>query len=541
MTDTGNGAAAFLGTLKALGIDRIFTLIGDHLNEVLSQSAGSGLEIIHMRHEAAVVHAADAWARCTRRPALSLVTGGPGHTNSLTGLATANSNGTPLIAVSGAPAQLMRHRVVFQDLDQASMAAPAAKWAHTVTSASQIPLALGKAYSEASTGRMGVAHLTIPVDCFRAPASSPLRAPQATLLSGTPDVTPLLRLLKSAKRPVVIGGSGLWWADAGLPLREFLERSQLPYYDVTMARGLAPSRGYADPSLNRACVDVFRQADVVLVLGKRIDYRLAMGGPRLFSPDAQFAQVDIHGPELGHNRELAIALWADVRQVLEALNAKLGKWTARNWVPPSTWPAELDALAAAHAADKVLHPASFFAELRRTLPADPLLSWDGGDFVHWGRCMLPANHPGGWLRLGPMATIGAALPNAIALQMHRPKQPVLMVTGDGSFGFYLAELDTAVRYKLPLVIVVGNDGGWGLERELQGELLGSTVACELRRTRYDQVARGFGCGGENITKLSQVGPALDRAFRSQVPYVLNVNVQGARSPFTQWQLDGRGK
>lgn len=541
MADIANGAAAFLGSLKTLGIDRIFTLIGDHLNEVLSQSADTGIEVIHMRHEAAVVHAADAWARCTRRPALSLVTGGPGHTNSLTGLATANSNGTPLIAVSGAPAQLMRHRVVFQDLDQAAMAAPAAKWTHTVTSGAQIPFALGKAYSEASTGRMGVAHLTIPVDCFRAATPAPLRAPQATLLSGTPDVDPLLRLLKSAKRPVVIGGSGLWWADAGLPLRELLERSKLPYYDVTMARGLAPSLGYADPALNRACVEVFQTADVVLVLGKRIDYRLALGSARLFSPDAKFAQVDIHGPELGNNRELAVALCADVRQVLEALNAKLGKWTAPAWVSPSTWPAELDALAAAHAADKVLHPASFFAELRRTLPVDPLLSWDGGDFVHWGRCMLPANHPGGWLRLGPMATIGAALPNAIALQMHRPKQPVLMVTGDGSFGFYLAELDTAVRYKLPLVIIVGNDGGWGLERELQGELLGSTVACELRRTRYDQVARGFGCGGENITKLSQVGPALDRAFRSQVPYVLNVNVQGARSPFTQWQLDGRGK
>jgi acetolactate synthase-1/2/3 large subunit len=541
MADTGNGAAAFLGTLKTLGIDRIFTLVGDHLNEVLAQTAGAGIEVIHMRHEAAVVHAADAWARCTRRPAVSLVTGGPGHTNSLTGLATAQANGTPLIAVSGAPAQLLRHRVVFQDIDQTAMAAPAAKWAHAVTSAAQIPFAVGKAYAEASSGRMGVAHLTIPVDCFRAPAGAALRAPQAEPAAGTPDVAPLLRLLNAARRPVVIGGSGLWWADAGVALREFLERSQLPYYDVTMARGLAPSLGYADPSLNRGCLEVFRQADVVLVLGKRIDYRLAMGGARLFSPEAKFAQVDIHGPELGLNRELAVALCGDVRQVLEAVNVKLGKWTAPGWVPPSTWPAELDALAAAHEGDKVIHPASFFAELRRTLPADPLLSWDGGDFVHWGRCMLPANHPGGWLRLGPMATIGAALPNAIALQMHRPKQPVLMVTGDGSFGFYLAELDTAVRYKLPLVIVVGNDGGWGLERELQGELLGSTVACELRRTRYDQIARGFGCGGENITKLSQVGPALERAFRSQAPYVLNVNVQGARSPFTQWQLDGRGK
>ncbi len=541
MADTNNGAGLFLDSLETLGIDRIFTLVGDHLNELLSQAGARGVEIIHMRHEAAVVHAADAWARCTRRPALSLVTGGPGHTNSLTGLATAQSNGSPVIAVSGAPAQLMRHRVVFQDLDQASMAAPAAKWTHTVTSAAQIPFALGKAYAEASTGRKGVAHLTIPVDCFRGSGAGKLAIPRVAPILGAPTVGPVLKLLKAAKRPVVIGGSGLWWADAGVALREFIERTGLPYYDVTMARGLMPSRGYADPALNQVAPEVFREADLVLVLGKRIDYRLAMGGARLFSAGAKFVQVDIHAPELGANRELALGLCGDVRQVLEALNLKLGKWQAPDWVAPSRWPAELDALAVARAGDRMMHPASFFAEMRRTLPTDPLLSWDGGDFVHWGRCMMPARHPGGWLRLGPMATIGAALPNAIALQMNRPEQPVLMVTGDGSFGFYLAELDTAVRYKLPIVIVVGNDGGWGLERELQSELLGSTVACELRRTRYDQIAKGFGCGGENITKLSQVGPAMARAFASALPYVLNVNVVGARSPFTQWQLDGRGK
>ncbi len=168
-----------------------------------------------------------------------------------------------------------------------------------------------------------------------------------------------------------------------------------------------------------------------------------------------------------------------------------------------------------------------------------LYAWDGGDFIHWGRATLPANTPGGWLRLGPLGTIGSALPNAITLQKENPGKPVALITGDGSLGFYIAELDTLVRYKLPVVIIVGNDAGWGLERELQGEMCGSTVACELRSTRYDLVMKGFGGEGENVTELADVAPALKRAFASGKPYLLNVNIRGARSPFTDWQIGAK--
>jgi acetolactate synthase-1/2/3 large subunit len=181
-----------------------------------------------------------------------------------------------------------------------------------------------------------------------------------------------------------------------------------------------------------------------------------------------------------------------------------------------------------------MHPAAFYSELRRALPDDILFSWDGGDCVHWGRAMLPATTPGGWMRLGPLATIGAALPNALSLQMAHPEKPVVMITGDGSLGFYIAELDTAVRHNLPIVVIVGNDAGWGLERELQGR--DRTVGCELRATRYDIVMQGFGGEGENITTLDQVGPAVKRAFAARKPYLLNVNIRGERSPFTRWKL-----
>jgi acetolactate synthase-1/2/3 large subunit len=170
-----------------------------------------------------------------------------------------------------------------------------------------------------------------------------------------------------------------------------------------------------------------------------------------------------------------------------------------------------------------------------------LYSWDGGDFVHWGRAILPARHAGGWLRLGPLGAIGSALPNSLALQMAHPGRPVAMITGDGALGFYLAEMDTAVRHKLPVVLIVGNDAGWGLERELQSAGTGgaATVACELQASRYDVAMQAFGGAGETVERIEEVGPAVERAFASGVPYCINARIRGVRSPFTDWQIAGK--
>jgi acetolactate synthase-1/2/3 large subunit len=177
------------------------------------------------------------------------------------------------------------------------------------------------------------------------------------------------------------------------------------------------------------------------------------------------------------------------------------------------------------------------------MPRDVLYSWDGGDFAHWGRASLPAQHAGGWLRLGPLGTIGSALPNGIALQLANPDGRVAVITGDGSLGFYLAEMDTAVRQRLPIVVIVGNDAGWGLERELQifGNPGEATVACELQSANYDLIMKAFGGGGEMVERLDQVRGAVERAFSSRAPYCLNVKIRGVRSPFTEWQIAGKKK
>ncbi len=548
----------FVGALQQLGIDRIFTLVGDHLNEVLAVAGRAGIQIIDMRHESGVTHAADAWARITRKPAVSLVTGGPGHTNSLTGIATAFLAASPLIAVSGSRASTLADRQAFQDIEQVNMTRPVVKWAAQPPNAAQIPFYLGRAYAEASSGRQGPVHLTIPVDVFLGKTETPASVPVMPAVGGASacaaDLERALAVLKKAERPVVIAGSGVWWAGAEEELRQFIEKTSLPIYTITMAKGAVPDdhpqcMGYADPALNTAVRTAFQEADVFLVVGKRIDYRLALGGARLFSPAAKFVQIDIHPQELGMNRRLEAGICADVKQALRGMLEAIG---GKPWAPLLPWLERLRGLrqdweqkVAAFAQDEStpLHPAAFYRELKKALPRDVLYAWDGGDFAHWGRVSLSAQRPGGWLRLGPLGTIGSALPNAVALQLANPGKPVAMITGDGSLGFYIAELDTAVRHKLPFVVIVGNDAGWGLERELQGFETGSaaTVACELRRTRYDVVMQGFGGGGEIIDRLEQVGPAVQRAFSAGMPYCLNVNIRGVRSPFTEWQIAGKKK
>jgi acetolactate synthase-1/2/3 large subunit len=546
-----NGAELFVRAMTQLGLDTVFTLVGDHLNEVLALAARSGIRIVDMRHESGAAHAADAWARIHRRPAMALVTGGPGHTNALTGMAAAQLAGSPLIAVSGSRPSTMAHRQAFQDIDQVGMARPVVKWAAEPPSAAQIPFYLERAYAIADSGRKGAVHLTIPVDLFRAQTAEagaiapPERHPAPPRAA---DVEQAIAMLRAAERPVAIAGSGVWWSHAEDALRQFIERTSLPLYTITMARGAVAddhplAMGYADPALNRAVQTVFREADLFLAIGKRIDYRLAMGGSRLFPPGARFIQIDIHEEELGLNRRLDLAMCADARAALEALTeaAGLDPWPVRPWLHEvrsarRAWEAKLSRAAADDGSP--LAPAAFFRELKAALPPDVLYSWDGGDFAHWGRALLPALENGGWLRLGPLGAIGSALPNSLALQLAHPGRPVAMITGDGALGFYLAEMDTAVRHKLPVVIIVGNDAGWGLERELQSHATGgaATVACELQAARYDLVMQAFGGGGETIERLDQVRPAVERAFAAGVPYCINVKIRGVRSPFTEWKL-----
>lgn len=550
------GARLFAQTLTQLKIQRVFTLVGDHLNEVLRECAEAGISIVGMRHESGVTHAADAYARVTRKPSVSLVTGGPGHTNSLTGIATAALACSPLIAVSGSRARAVADRNGFQDIDQIGMAKPVVKWAAEPPGAGQIPFYLRRAYSESISGRPGPVHLSIPVDVFTEEARREV-APVAAVAHFLPapnedDIERAVALLRASERPLMLAGSGVWWSDAGEELKAFVESQSLPLFTITMARGVVRDDhplcfGFGDPALNRGSHGPFQEADVIVIVGKRIDFRLALGSGRVLSSAAKIIQIDVHPQELGFNRAVEVGIVADAKQALRSLNVamhgpakqRLG-WMSYLAEQRSEWQAKLSGAAE----DRALpaHPAAVFREISSALPEETAIAWDGGDFTHWGRSMTPALVAGGWVRLGPLATIGAALPNGIAMKIANPQTPVAVITGDGALGFYIAEMDTAVRLGLALVIIVGNDSGWGLERELQSKYFpkgSGTVACELRPTRYDLVMKGFGGEGETVERIEDIAPAIAWAFASGKPYCVNILVRGVRSPFTEWLMEGK--
>ena len=554
-----NGAELFVASLKKLGVSHIFTLVGDHLNEILRVAEREGLKIVDTRHESAAVHMADGWGRITREPGVSMVTGAPGHTNSISGIATAHTTGSPILAMSGMSSSKLRDRYAFQDMEQLGMVQTITKYAALPTDPGQLPFYVRKAFLEALSGRNGASHLSVPVDLLTANAEKHYPLPDGPVKVGRPgpdskEISRLIDLLDKAERPIVIGGSGTWWSDAGDELQTFIEKASLPLFTVCLARGVVSDEhplcfGYADPTLSRAAGKAFKEADVVVVLGKKLDYRLRLGGAQLFSPEAKFAQVDIHPEELGLNRRLEVTIFSDVKLALQDLNDALGdrpapdrsSWLAAVKKTDDEWQQELASIAAKPS--NPMHPLHLFGEMRDWLPEDSTLCFDGGDFVHWGRCSLPARKPMHWLRLGALAGLGACFPMGLTAQILRPNSKAIIVSGDGSLGFYAAEMDTAVRLGLPVIIIVGNDGGWGIERELQRGTYDDdhTVACELLRTRYDLVMKGFGGEGEFVERPEQIRPALDRALRSDKPYLINIDIVGARSPFTQYQLAGKKK
>lgn len=551
------GSELFVRSLKSQAVDRIFTLVGDHLNDVLQVAVREGMQVWDTRHESAAVHMADGWSRLTRTPGVSMVTGAPGHTNSITGIATAQATGVPMLAVSGMSDSGARDRNAFQDMDQLSLVGGIAKYAAVPARSGQLPFHVRRAFLEMLHGRPGVAHLSVPVDLFTEGNDSHAEIPcdPIGILRPAPspaDVDRVMDLLASAERPVVVAGSGAYWSGAEDELRRFVEAAQLPLFTTNLARGMVSDAhelcfGYADATINPGAENALLKADLVLVVGKRLDYGLRMGGPALFGSQARTVQIDICGTELGLNRSLEVGLAADARTTLAVLAEALEGCEPGD---RSAWLAEVRRGCSAYAATVAaqaattrspMHSLQVYDVLKEHLPADATLCWDGGDFVHWGRYMLQATRPGHWMRLGTLAGLGVGLPIGLAAQICRPDSRSVVITGDGSLGFYIGELDTAVRFGLPLVVIVGNDGGWGVERELQqGFYPGrDTVACELRRTRYDLVMKGFGGDGAHVTSPGELADAFERAFRSDVPFLVNVEIDGAGSPYTRYQIGHR--
>lgn len=555
MNDQTGGGHLLANALRAHGVRTVFSLCGNHTLAIYQGLVDCGIEIVDTRTEAGAVMAADAYARATREPAVAIVTGGPGLTNALTGLVTAHSIGSPVVLISGQNELALMGKGAQQELDQVAVAAPLCKWSRMVTDVDSIPALVDEAFRTAMSGITGAVHLSVPVDMARARTSAPPRPVVRSVLrpGSRPDdrfMADVLARLRGARRPVVIAGTGAYMSRADESLAALADTVGVPVFTIDLARGMLPdchpcAMGYADPALNTAAQRIV-DADVVLLLGKWLDFRLRFGATSYIAADAELIEIGPDAAVIGRNRTPTLAAECDVAGFTAALAERAA---AEDW-DNRAWCAELRAARGApgeadtpRAEGGRLHPQEVARSLAAALPDNASIVFDAGDFVQWCRAVLPANGPGRWLRVGPMSTCGAGTPLALGLKKARPNDVVVLVVGDGSFGYHLAEIEAARRQGLPFVVVLGNDDAWGLETHLQRGLYGKeyVVASALSSVRYDQVVTALGGYGEHVTTLDDLPAALDRAIDSGVPACLDIPIASVPSPLARAVIDRGGE
>ncbi|GAA3442029.1 acetolactate synthase [Planomonospora venezuelensis] len=532
---------------KAYGIDTMFTLSGGHVFPLYDGAVHEDVRILDVRHEQSAVFAAEATARLTRRPGLAVLTAGPGITNGVSGVATAHFNGSPVVVMGGRAPQSRWGSGALQEMDHPPLFEPITKLAFTGSGADSIGQDVEMAFRTAIAPHRGPVFLDFHMDHLFAPAT-PHAAETMTPSPLEPDADALAhiaRLLAEAERPVLVLGSDVWMDRAEEVARSFAEEYRLPVIPNGQGRGILPA-GH-ELLVNRARGAAFAQADLVIVAGTPLDFRLGYGlfggsggrppGGRSGSEDGAPAQpakvvhlVDAPS-QLATHTQPAGAAAGDLSLVFWGLTAAC----AEAGVSPKTyapWLAKLaEAAAAAIAGDAELlaagsdpiHPMRIYGELGRILADDAVVIGDGGDFVSYAGKYVEPRRPGNWLDPGPYGCLGTGLGYAIAARLARPSSQVVLLLGDGAAGFSLMDVDTLVRHRLPVVMICGNNGMWGLEKHPMQMLYGYDVAAELQpQCRYDQVVTALGGGGELVTDPSEIGPALRRAFDSGVPYMVNV-------------------
>jgi acetolactate synthase-1/2/3 large subunit len=550
------GAELVVRALRAEGVDTVFTLVGDHILPICDVAVDRGIRFIDTRHEAAAVHMADAYARIKGAPSVAMTTGGPGHANAIPGLALTALAESPVVHISGRPEIAQEGMSASQELDQVGMAAPVTKGSWIVRDTRRIPEFIALAFRTAMSGRPGPVHLTIPIDLQEEAvdegsvwAYPPPMTRHVGRAPGDPQlVEQAIALLERAERPVVVAGAAARFGVDGAALQRLIETIQAPLFTVEHARGLVSDEhplvlGYADGALNEAA-RAFGRADVVLLLGKKLDFRIGFGRPPAIAADAKVIQVEPTPAEIGRNRGVDVGILGDIGVVVAQLAAAAqGRtWRPRAWVDElrAARQAQLERFAALAAEPSTpLHPMHVVEALRPRLTAQTILVYDGGDFVQWGRATLPARAPGRWLRLGPLGHLGAGLPFGLAAKVACPDDPVIVFHGDGGLGFYFMEFDTAIRHRLRVSVIVGNDSAWGIDRQFQIAYYGRPVGTDLRPVRYDRLVAELGGHGEHVEDVGQLGPALDRALASDRVSCVNIAVQRVRSPLAEAMIARR--
>ena len=555
-----HGGALAVAAAQRRGVTTMFTLSGGHVFPLYDGAvrADPPMRIVDVRHEQTAVFAAEATARLGRVPGLAVLTAGPGVTNGVSAVTTAHFNGSPVVVLGGRAPDYRWGSGSLQEIDHPQLLAPVTKRAWTEHEAGRVGRSVDEAFRLAAARHRGPVFVDITLEALFGAASgaSPaepggsaasgaepggtggatLPAADGTSAGGPHDVpdpgsiSAIARLLAAASRPVLVLGSDVWLDRADQAARLAAEELRLPVIANGQGRGVLPA-GH-ELLVTRARSVAFGQADLVIVVGTPLDFRLGYGefGGRDGAPRAQVVHVADAPGQIAAHCPLAASASGDLAAFCTGLAAAAGQ-AARGW--SSSWlpllqAARDQAVAAdgpllASDADPV-HPMRIYGELARILDDDAVVIGDGGDFVSYAGKYIEPKRPGGWLDPGPYGCLGTGLGYAIAARIARPSAQVVLLLGDGAAGFSLMDADTLVRHQLPVVMICGNNGIWGLEKHPMQALYGYDVAADLQpHCRYDQVVTALGGAGEFITSPAAIGPALRRAFDSGVPYLVNVS------------------
>ncbi|BDG08376.1 thiamine pyrophosphate-binding protein [Anaeromyxobacter paludicola] len=521
--------------LRREGVTTAFTLPGLHVAPIYAGCVDEGIRLVDTRHEQAAGHAADAWARLTRGVGVAIVTAGPGVTDAVTGVANAWAACSPLLLLGGAAPSFNQGRGSLQEMPQTQLFAGISKWSDRVPAPELVPSFLARAFRVALAGRPGPVFLELPWDVLSNGADEALAdeltgyRTRARSPGDPAQVEAALALLSRAERPVIVAGSSIYQDDAAAPLAALAERTGIPVYLNGMARGCLPPSHPALLQLSRK--DALAQADLVLVVGTPLDFRLGYGTPPTFAPGAKVVQVDLDAAEIGRNRPIEVGIVGDSRSVLAALAAGAPPREGGAWLAALREKEAERALRQRAFEESAQRPIHHF-RLARELDAaarragDVTFVGDGGNVVAVAAKVLRVERPGRWLDPGPLGCLGVGAPFALAAKLLAPDRPVCVVQGDGAFGLNGMDFETALRFRLPMVVVVGNDAAWGQILIPQRNLYGDdhSPATRLAPTRYDRIVEAMGGAGEHVDDPAELPAALDRAFASGTVYCVDVAI-----------------